>query len=330
MAAGDFGPQQLRQLNMKSISSPNIVGICGLGQIGLSLALACWRSGYTVYGYDVDEGKVASAHQDLHRIDNWVRRELPELTPNYGQIEFTSDPTTLNREAEVIVECIWEDMAAKVSLFRSLSQAGKRGAVFCTSTSGLSVSEMGRRSAFPKQLVGTHFWSPPHLMPLVEVVVGSETAEKTIRVATQFCKQIGKRPIRVNIDAPGFIGNRLLHAMWREAIHIVEQGIASAEDVDTVAKLTFGLRQSALGPIEHMDLAGLDLIRNIQSYLLADLASNPNPGRLLRETVRKGWLGVKSGRGFYDWTKRDAAGLIEARDLQIVREIKRLITNGQV
>lgn len=282
-----------------------------------------------MYGYDVDVGKMASAHRALSRMDDWMRRELPELTPNYGQIEFASKLAALKRDAGLIVECISENMAAKVSLFRSLSEAGRRGAIFCTSTSGLSVSEMGKRSGFPKQFVGTHFWNPPHLMPLVEVVVGSKTTEETVGKVTQFCKRIGKRPIRVNTDAPGFIGNRLLHAMWREAIHIVEHGIASAENVDIVAKLTIGLRLSVLGPMEHMDLAGLDLVRNIHGYLLADLASNPKPAELLRRSVRKGWLGMKSGRGFHDWTKRDAAALIEAKDRQIVRELKWMITDGQ-
>src|SRR6185312_15442986 len=103
-------------------------------------------------------------------------------------------------------------------------------------------------------------WTPPHLMPLVEVTAGAETKEAAVQTAMQFCRAIGKQPVRVNKDVPGFIGNRMLHALWREAINIVEQGIASAEDVDTVAKLTFGLRQAAVGPLEHMDLAGLDLI----------------------------------------------------------------------
>jgi 3-hydroxybutyryl-CoA dehydrogenase len=131
-------------------------------------------------------------------------------------------------------------------------------------------------------------------------------------------------PVRVNADVPGFIGNRLLHAMWREAIEIVGQGIASAEDVDRVAKMTFGLRLPVVGPLENMDIVGLDLVETIHKYLLADLAANRKPGQLLESMVQKSQLGMKTGSGFYDWNKRDPAALIEARDQQIVRELKRL------
>jgi 3-hydroxybutyryl-CoA dehydrogenase len=184
---------------------------------------------------------------------------------------------------------------------------------------------MGWQSGFHAQVIGTHFWNPPHLMPLVEVVPGQGTAEETVQATMQFCRSIGKQPVRVNADVPGFIGNRLLHALWREAIEIVDQGIASAEDVDRVAKMTFGLRLPVLGPLENMDLVGLDLIQTIHKYLLADLAANRGPGRLLEALVEKSQLGMKSGSGFYDWKERDPAALIEARDRQIVRELKRLL-----
>jgi 3-hydroxybutyryl-CoA dehydrogenase len=161
-------------------------------------------------------------------------------------------------------------------------------------------------------------------MPLVEVVAGAGTAEETVQTTMRFCRNIGKKPVRVNIDAPGFIGNRMLHATWREATSIVERGNASAEDVDTAAKMTFGLRLPVVGPLENMDLVGLDLIHTIHRYLLADLSANQGPGRLLNELVGKGQSGMKSGSGFYDWSKRAPAALIEARDWQIARELKRL------
>ena len=127
-----------------------------------------------------------------------------------------------------------------------------------------------------------------------------------------------------------FIGNRLLHALWREAIYIVERVVASAEDVDTVAKLTFGLRQAVLGPLEHMDLAGLDLIQDIHGYLVRDLADGHDPGRLLNQMVEEGRLGMKSGGGFYDWKERDSKALIQARDQQVVRELRRLQKESRI
>ncbi len=308
---------------MPLITSPRNIGVCGIGQIGLALGLACWRSGYRVWIYGRNPQKLEKARLDLAKMDDWMNGEFPEVSPRYGEITYVSDLESIDREADLVLEGIAEDMAAKAALGRSLAGAASRGAIFCSSTSGLSISEMGKLSGFPEQVIGTHFWNPPHLMPLVEVVVGSGTAETTAQTTIEFCRSIGKLPVRVNIDAPGFIGNRMLHAMWREAVEIVERGIASAEDVDTVAKMTFGLRLPAVGPLENMDLVGLDLVQTIHRYLLADLAANRGPGRLLDDLVQTGQLGMKTHSGFYDWAKRDPAALIEERDRQIARELKR-------
>ena len=315
---------------MESILLPHTVGVCGIGQIGLSLGLACWRSGYRVLLYDQDHSKLESARQDIEEMDAWLTTQLPEPKATYGELECASDLAPLDQRADLVLECIREDLEAKVLLLQLLSGAASRGAIVCSCTSGLSISEMAIRSGYGRQLVGTHFWSPPHLMPLVEVTAGTESSEEAIELAMRFCRSLSKQPVRVNIDVPGFIGNRMLHALWREAIYIVERGIASAEDVDTVAKLTFGLRQAVLGPLEHMDLAGLDLIQAIHRYLLADLASNDEPGELLKQMVDEGRLGAKSGRGFYDWKQRDSKATIQARDRQVVRELRRLRRESSV
>jgi 3-hydroxybutyryl-CoA dehydrogenase len=312
------------------ISSPRTIGVCGIGQIGLALGLACWRSGYRVWVYGRNAQKLEQARVDLEKMDRWMTAEFAESHPSYGEINYTADLAPLNREADLVVEGIAEDLAVKVALWHALKDVAWRGGILCSSTSGLSISEMGRQSGFPAQVVGTHFWNPPHLMPLVEVVAGEGTAEETVQTTLQFCRSIGKQAVRVNADVPGFIGNRMLHALWREAIEIVGQGIASAEDVDTVAKMTFGLRLPVLGPLENMDLVGLDLIYTIHKYLLADLAANRGPGRLLEELNQKSQLGMKTGAGFHDWKKRDPAAVIEARNKQIVRELKRLLREGRL
>jgi len=134
-------------------------------------------------------------------------------------------------------------------------------------------------------------------------------------------EDIGKIAVRVERDVPGFIGNRLLHAMWREAIHLVEAGVASAADIDRVTRLTFSLRQPAVGPFENIDLVGLELVHAIQSYLFPDLATDDRPQVPLTERLKRGQLGMKSGRGFYDWRSRDPNDLLERRDQQIVRQL---------
>jgi 3-hydroxybutyryl-CoA dehydrogenase len=158
-------------------------------------------------------------------------------------------------------------------------------------------------------------------MPLVEVIRGQDTPDDVIEQVCQLIESIGKTPVRVNRDVPGFIGNRLLHALWREAISLIEKGIASPADVDLVARLTFGLRLPVVGPLENMDLVGLDLIEKIHQYMLADLADNHAPSAYLTASVQEGRLGVKSGQGFYDWEARSAEQLISRRDKQIIQQL---------
>jgi 3-hydroxybutyryl-CoA dehydrogenase len=213
-------------------------------------------------------------------------------------------------------------MIEKSELFGRLAGARGRNAIFLTTTSGLSITELGRNSGIGRCLAGTHFWNPPHLMPLVEVVRGEDTDDAVMDCVVGLIQSIGKVPVRVNRDVPGFVGNRLLHAMWREAINLVQRGIASPADVDLVARLTFGLRMPAVGPLENIDLVGLDLVQTIHRYLLADLADDRQPQRLLDEYVKSGRLGVKSGRGFYDWHARAANELVDRRNRQIIHQIE--------
>jgi 3-hydroxybutyryl-CoA dehydrogenase len=220
------------------------------------------------------------------------------------------------------MDCIVEDMAPKAELFSSLPEAVKRRAIFITTTSGLSITELGRQSGTGHLLAGTHFWNPPHLMPLVEVVRGEDTPDHVLEQVTEVVRSIGKIPVRVNRDVPGFIGNRLLHAMWREAIYLVQEGIATPQDIDLVSRLTFGLRMPVVGPLENMDLVGLDLIERIHAYLLADLSGAKEPLKGLADRVKQDDLGLKTGRGFYDWKERDGDQLIERRDAQIVNQLE--------
>ena len=143
-------------------------------------------------------------------------------------------------------------------------------------------------------------------------------------------ESIGKIPVRVNRDVPGFIGNRMLHALWREAIFMVQEGIATPADIDKVARLTFGMRMPVVGPLENMDVVGLDLVETIHDFLLASLSDDKQVMRGLREKTEKNQMGVKSGHGFYDWSVRDAADLIERRNSQIVRQLDYLRKSGDL
>ncbi len=300
------------------------IGICGLGQMGAAAAVAFKRAGYRVLAWDHDPAQLAALDGTVERLVAWLDQHVGPADNQNGVIEKQAGPEAVDEQADVVLDCIAEDMAQKVELFKRFPACRERQGIFITTTSGLSITEMGRRSDCGQQLAGTHFWNPPHLMPLVEVIRGEDTLDLVVDRVCQLVESIGKQPVRVNRDVPGFIGNRLLHALWREAISLVEKGIATPADVDLVARLTFGLRLPVVGPLENMDLVGLDLIERIHRYLFSDLADNHGPAEYLVESLKRGDLGLKSGRGFYDWTSRSAEELIQRRDNQIVHQLNYL------
>ncbi len=313
---------------MTANSDMPVIGICGAGQMGAAMAACFRRNGYRALVWLRDEQKLAATRETVSGLESWLSAHLGPPATDQGSVELLTDLSKIDAAAEVIVDCIAENMEQKAGLFRNLAAARRRGSLFLTTTSGLSITQLGRLSGTGSSLVGTHFWNPPHLMPLVEVIRGDDTDQRAMDRAVAVIQSIGKIPVRVNREVPGFIGNRLLHAMWREAIFLVQSGVASAEDVDRVARLTFGLRLAAVGPLENMDLVGLDLVETIHDYLLSSLADQHEPLPLLRSHVERGELGMKSGQGFYDWRRRRAQELIERRDRQIVDQLRLLEESG--
>jgi 3-hydroxybutyryl-CoA dehydrogenase len=300
------------------------IGVCGLGQMGAAVAVSFKRAGYRVLAWDHNPVRLESLPATTTKLDLWLDEHVGLTTSTNGIIEAHADTDTLDEESDVILDCIAEDMALKVGLFNRFPGARERNAIFITTTSGLSITQMGQQSGCGHLLAGTHFWNPPHLMPLVEVIRGNKTPDWVMDSVCELVTSIGKIPVRVNKDVPGFIGNRLLHALWREAISLVEQDVATPEDIDLVARLTFGLRLPVVGPLENMDLVGLDLIERIHQYLLNDIADNHGPSELLTKNVHNQRLGMKTGQGFYDWKKRSGEELIERRDKQIVHQLEYL------
>lgn len=307
-----------------------VVGICGIGQMGAAAAVSFRRAGYRVLLWARNPKKLAAVQDTLDELDRWIDENVGPPASTTGSIERVDDLHALDAKAQLVLDAIAEDMDQKVELFENLTSCKERGAIFLTTTSGLSVTDMGRRSGTGPLLVGTHFWNPPHLMPLVEVVRGEDTPDELAQRVCAVVESIGKVPVRVEQDVPGFIGNRLLHAMWREAIFLVQRGIASPEDIDKVAKLTFGLRTPVVGPLENMDLVGLDLIKTIHDYLLADISGDDRTLPEHEAMVERGDLGMKTGRGFYDWQTRDGSKLIELRNRQIIRQLAALREMGEL
>ena len=283
------------------------VALLGAGMVGHGLALHFAKAGYQVSLY-------SRTKQTLDKAVEGVEANLPALLQGHTDVEDETKKiigrikTTRNMDeavagATIAIESVAEDLKVKQDLFKELDQMCPRDVILATNTSVISITAIASEAKNRDRIIGTHFWFPPYLIPLVEVVKGSDTSDETMEITYQFMKRAGKYPIKCLKDVPGFVANRLQHALWREAISIVDKGIADAATVDDAIKQSFGIRIPVLGPIENADMVGLDLTLAIHNTVLRDLEASPEPSPLLRDKVSKGELGFKSGKGFYDsWT----------------------------
>jgi len=219
-----------------------------------------------------------------------------------SRIAFTDDLVMAVKEADLVIECVVEDMVVKQELFREIEPLCKPSAILATNTSVMSITEIASKTIDKTRVIGAHFWNPPYLIPLVEVIKGEETSLEVMDTLFDYLKKIGKKPVKCMKDVPGFIANRLQHAIWREAFSIVENGIADAATVDEALRYGPGLRWPILGILENADMIGLDLSYNIQNYIVKYLEDSHEPSKQLKQLVDEGHLGFKTGRGYQMWS----------------------------
>ncbi len=286
------------------------VAIVGAGFMGPGLAQVFAMQGYPVYLMDVRPEALPKALDSLR--SNLKQMAEAAIIPQSNierfikEVHVTTDMREAVKSAQLVIEAVNENLELKQKIFQELDRVCSPETLLCTNTSVISITEIASRSIHRERIVGTHFWNPPHLIPLVEVVKGKDTSDETLNVTCDFLKKAGKHPVKCLKDVPGFIANRLQHALWREAISIVENGIADAETVDEAIKNSFAIRLPVLGPLENADMVGLDLTLSIHNYVLQHLEASPEPSKLLKDKVQKGELGFKSGQGFYNWTPDSA------------------------
>ncbi|HUE75288.1 MAG TPA: 3-hydroxyacyl-CoA dehydrogenase NAD-binding domain-containing protein, partial [Chloroflexota bacterium] len=299
------------------------VAVIGAGLMGPGIAQVFAQSGFQVSLVSRSEDSLSRAKTKLQaNLDLFVA--CGRTTHNAAQA--TSERVTFGTnlgegvaDADFIVETISEDLEAKRRLFAELGRLATRSAVLATNTSGLAIRDIARDAAEPERTLTAHFWNPPHLLPIVEVVGNDVTPPDTIDVTVALLRQVGKEPVVLRRDVRGFIGNRLQYALLREALSLVQSGVASAEDVDQVVKRSFGRRLSTVGPLETCDLGGLDLAFHISSYLFRDLDASVDAPPILREHFERGELGAKTGRGLHDWPANSAAETLRRRDAELLR-----------
>ena len=283
------------------------VAVIGAGLMGHGIAQIFAEKGWQVSLTDVDEAILAKAREgiraNLTLLAGRGIGRLEDVGAALGRVETTLSLKEAAADAGLVIEAVAERLDLKQDLFSKLDALCPSGTILATNTSVISITEIAAKAEKRQRILGTHFWNPPYLVPLVEVVPGADTSARVVDSTYVALKEVGKHPVKVRRDVPGFVGNRLQHALWREAISIVDQGIADAATVDEVIKNGFGIRLPVLGPLETADMVGLDLTLQIHDYILRHLDRSTGPASVLKEKVRQGDLGFKTGRGFQEWSE---------------------------
>ena len=300
--------------------------IIGAGTIGPSLALTFAVHGFatTLVGRRPEVFARAQAEADRGFAELEQAGLLPEAATGWRErLRFECDLAAGVAGADIVVDAISEDVAAKQALFAAVEPLTDESSLLASTTSGMPVDQIFARVRRPGQVVVTHFANPPHLMPAVEIVPGSATSPDSVDRACAFVVALGKEPVRLVRDIPGHIFNRLQFALFREALALVRDGVATPAEIDRIVKHGYALRLPIEGPFEKADLIGLPLMASIARYLFPTLDNSKEPEELDR-LIAAGRLGSKSGRGVHDWRNGEAHALINDRNAEVIRHLQRL------
>jgi len=301
------------------------ITVLGAGMMGPGIAQLFAVRGYrtTVWGLENELPLVAETiRSNLRMMAGYGIGREDEIEPAIGRIRTTSSLEDAVTNADFVEEAIVENLEIKQDFFMRMDSLCNENTILATNTSVISPTEIAFKSKHRERIVGAHFWNPPHLIPLVEVVKANNTSEDTMDRTVALMADIGKKPVRVKKDVPGFLANRLQHALWREAISIVENGIADPAEVDEAVKNSFGLRLPVLGPIENADLVGLDLTLAIHNYVLKHIEDSHQPSPILKEKVDRGEFGIKTGKGFQEWSRESSEALRKGLAVHLIKWMK--------
>ncbi len=278
------------------------IGIIGGGLMGHGIAYLLAAAGHDVAVFEPSAELRATLPQRLQAIVELLDDD-PALLQNISAHDALAPAM---QGAAFVFEAAPEKLPLKQQIFAEIEKHVAPDTILASNSSAIPSTEIGRHLKHRERVVGTHFWNPPHLVPLVEVIQNEKTSAETVGKTMDLLRDAGKVPVHVRRDVPGFVGNRLQHAMKREAIALVAAGVCDAETIDTVVREGFGARTAVLGPMEQSDLVGVDLTLDIAEVLYKHLDATPGPHPFLREKVKAGKLGMKTGEGMRKWTPEQA------------------------
>lgn len=300
------------------------VTIVGTGIMGHGIAQVCAQAGYET---SITRKRVELLQQAFNAIKSSLQTLVQkgiitkdEEKDALSRIKCSESLAEAVKDTDFVIEVIGENMDAKKNIFKELDNLCPQETILATNTSSFSITSIASVTNRPDKVVGTHWWNPPSLMPLVEVIKGKQTSPEVSVATKEFITSLGKVPV-ICKDSPGFIGVRLQAALVIEAISMLEEGLATAEDIDKAVKMTLGLRLPILGPLETVDLGGMDTFLHAYDYLYNTLGERFKPPNLLRSKVQMGELGIKTGKGIYDYSGKSIESIIRRRDEWLIEQL---------
>ncbi len=308
------------------------ITVLGAGIMGHGIAQTFLMSGFPVRLFDLKESilDTARAHiaKNLELFHEMGLVKKRAIAPALKGLTTTTDLRAAVQGSDFIIEAVSENLALKQDLFQQVESFCGGDAIIASNTSSLMLTDIGARVKKKERLVITHWFNPPHIVPTVEVVKGEKTSDETVDTTVDLLARIKKLPVKINIELPGFLVNRIQAAMAREILDLHEKGVASAADIDKAIKGSIGFRLASIGMFLTMDLAGLDIWLKVCENLTPKIQSSTEPPRALQELVSQGHFGIKSGKGFYDYTldfsKAELDEAVRKRDTEFLKRLKAL------
>jgi 3-hydroxyacyl-CoA dehydrogenase len=304
------------------------VAVVGAGTMGPGIAATFARYGFTTRLSDVKPEQLEKAKGTI----DFVYKTLTgggfmteaDAQTGWSNLTITGDQVAAVKDADFVVETVPERLDIKQAVFTELEGQVREDTILASNTSGIPITKLGEAVKTPDRVVGMHWSNPPHVIPVIEVIRGAHTGQATIDATNRVVERIGMVPAEVKRDIPGFVENRILYAIMREALHLLDEGVASAEDIDKITKWGIGYKLAVIGPLELLDVAGLDIYTAVASYLNKDLSNESGISSTVTSKVEQGKLGLKTQGGLFEYTPEKIQKLQQQRGRLLLASKKAL------
>jgi 3-hydroxyacyl-CoA dehydrogenase len=305
-----------------------VVAVVGAGTMGPGMAATFARHGFETRLSDVKPEQLEKAKGTIDLVYKTLTgggfMTEADAQAGWGRLTLTGDQAAAVKDADFVVETVPEKVEIKQAVFKELDAQVRDDTILASNTSGIPITKLGEATRKPNRLIGMHWSNPPHMIPVVEVIRGAQTDQATVEATNRVVERIGMIPAEVKRDVPGFVENRILYAIMREALHLLDEGVATAEDIDKITKWGIGYKLAVIGPLELLDVAGLDIYTAVASYLNKDLSNAPGISSTVTSKVDQGKLGIKTGSGLFDYTPEKIQQLQQQRGRLLLASKKAL------